>query len=717
MKQSLKYTILVSVLLSSLAGCGGGSSETQNKATNNDKTPRSAGGTTTSKTSVKPPKILSNEITETRKELAILHLKSDKKVKTVINYGLTTNYGLDIGEPSYNFKNHEEWISGLKENTTYHYQVIITDKEGNTTTGKDKIFHTKGLSPKKPKLLTSEVKEERKNLVILHFSSDKKVTTIINYGLTTNYGLAAKEPSYNFKEHEEWISDLKEGTTYHYKITITDKAGNSFTSDDKTFHTAGTKPKPTPSIITSLSDYSFIDDGYGILTTPSMPDDSGYQKPYVPDLTNIKKANILYVAPEGKGTGKNKDNPASLRLLSNPEKVNGKTIIALDGKYTIEDTIALNQLKNVNLIAKHKGEATLKASKGTNIFKFADNFPNTPKGEEELPQTSGSNHFSIIGFNATGHGKSTSLLVASDQTDDISHIYISDMVLHNFDSAIYSGLHSHDWTIDKSIQYASGREYIWYMMGWHHSIINSVMFNNAFYSISIRGSYPKGKRYHNTYPEGDSYDENIRISKREENGEEHFLSKNDWTHLIANNTFGSTEDWKYKNVHEDHKSKAHITIYYARESNRNNEIQIKKTEDVYYPPKNILISNNVFKDNGIKKKYPLIVRTDRGVNGKKLTSINGIKLINNYTDRDNILTGDNGKKEPLKNDATGKTHHVIMEDNRKNFTEYSFDNKYHINEDSKLKNASNTSVWTPNSSLGGNERDEQPDVGAYEVSQ
>jgi hypothetical protein len=68
------------------------------------------------------------------------------------------------------------------------------------------------------------------------FTTNESTTAVANYGGTTSYGSSATSTLNT--THSIVISSLTANTTYHYKITITDAAGNSTETLDNTFVTA-----------------------------------------------------------------------------------------------------------------------------------------------------------------------------------------------------------------------------------------------------------------------------------------------------------------------------------------------------------------------------------------------------------------------------------------------------------------------------------------------
>ena len=432
--------------------------------------------------------------------------------------------------------------------------------------------------------------------------------------------------------------------------------------------------------IQSLSDYDFIGDGYGILTDSSQSS-VGVQKPYVPNLTDLVSLDVLYVSPSGIGDGFSEVSPTTIQEALKGGAKN-TVIVALDGDYTI-NKLELKNINNVHIIAKNKHKAIIKLTEDGQNFQTAND-------NVEV------HNLSFIGFKAEGngerpyHGSNYFLFGPGNGIHyHVYNIYFSDMDWSNYIVTLYGGLHSHDWTIDKSLYHNSSGSYIWYMMGWHHTVMNTVMYDGTYLSLAIRGCYPPDEAY--IYG-----GQNTLIADRTGG---HFLAENDWTHLIINNTFGSNYDYSREN-------EAHMAVWYDTPGDEQG-----KAEDCYFPPKNIVIANNVFIDKGKTNKYPIKFAASRGINDPNIdnvASVNGVTIINNYTDKKVVV-------EPYESTDLSS---VDLSTNVAEFTDFGFDDDnrdYSISRNSGLVNKGTTKIYVPNVDNQGKLRDSTPDVGAYEA--
>ena len=80
----------------------------------------------------------------------------------------------------------------------------------------------------------------------IHWSTDKPTTGVVDYGLTSGYGLSKSDSTLG-TSGSVTITGLKSGTVYHYQVTATDQSDNSVTSNDSTFTTANPASEPPSS--------------------------------------------------------------------------------------------------------------------------------------------------------------------------------------------------------------------------------------------------------------------------------------------------------------------------------------------------------------------------------------------------------------------------------------------------------------------------------------
>ena len=347
---------------------------------------------------------------------------------------------------------------------------------------------------------------------------------------------------------------------------------------------------------------------------------------YLPSL-EIDENKIIYASPNATGDGLNRDNPTSLSsAILNAE--DGYTIIALDGVYTINITIST--LTNVNIMAEHKYAAKLDAG-GDTVFEFTYNHD--------------IHHVRIEGFEVYGGGNSMLIFSPSTSVNGVPHhIYLADLKMHDLKMGVYSGLHSHDWTMDRCSFYDGTMSYIWYAMGFHHTIQNSVMYNNPYFNLALRGHYPLDEVYHY---EGD----NTLVLDRDKR----YLHQRDWTHIVRNNTFGIKT--------EEGRGGAGMALYYGDPHEEDDLAEI-----AYLPPQNVIIENNIFADT-VLKKNAIEVFAWGGVNSGAINSVDGLVIRNNVTNKSEISLLEEGEGSYSESDNTlNITEYGFADVNEGNYT-------------------------------------------------
>jgi len=158
-------------------------------------------------------------------------------------YGPTTSYGLTAAAPSQTgntFRNVSANISSLSANHIYHYRIMATNTAG-TSLGSDKTFTTLTATGP-PVVTTSPATNVASSSATLAGSLDPHgLTTSVSfqYGTTTNYGSTTpmqNQTGSTFRNVSANISGLSAHTIYHFRITVTNSAGNRLGSD-RTFTT------------------------------------------------------------------------------------------------------------------------------------------------------------------------------------------------------------------------------------------------------------------------------------------------------------------------------------------------------------------------------------------------------------------------------------------------------------------------------------------------
>ena len=150
----------------------------------------------------------------------------------VFEYGITTEYGTTITANespllspfnTFNFP-VTVTLSGLSDNTTYHYRVAATNENG-TTYGSDMTF-TIGVVGGIPSAVTASASDIGMNSAVLNGSvnaNDSETTVVFEYGPDTSYAFTARSEQSPVSGTSDtavdaFIEELSPNTTYHFRV-------------------------------------------------------------------------------------------------------------------------------------------------------------------------------------------------------------------------------------------------------------------------------------------------------------------------------------------------------------------------------------------------------------------------------------------------------------------------------------------------------------------
>ncbi len=422
----------------------------------------------------------------------------------------------------------------------------------------------------------------------------------------------------------------------------------------------GETPDNTTEDDDSKEDKTPPDNGNG--ADNNSDDDRDYRgdvnsKAYMPNIV-MDEAKIIHVTPR------------SLQSAIN-NATDGDVLILKDGHY---NGVKIVGKTNITLKAENSKKAIFTNGSEANI-KIAD-----------------SSYINIIGLDGSG---ARYFVFAPSWRAEVHHVYIGDCNIHDSMIGVYSGISSHDWTVDRCEIHDMTRSYGWYSLGYHHTLQNSVLYKiNNFY-INVRGYTPIGEVNSNNYPHFDH-----RPLKYRDPSSYERLSSDDWTHQIINNTFGREVDHFTREKHRG----AGIGFYIGGKD--------ATDEDEYYlPPQNVLVENNVFYN--LHGDSAIFVDGEYGFSKNDPSHgfpILGTVIRNNVTNEKKLLTTQYNpdlSMFELSNNMEGVSSSQLGFKNPN-----SSHPSYELTKKSRV--LINKGIAGTPYDINDNKRDEQPDIGAYE---
>lgn len=170
--------------------------------------------------------------------------ETNEKSNSFVKYGIDSSYGNLAGDPTVNFDqqkyamDHSITINGLIPATRYVFKVGSSDASGNIAESGEYEFTTESPSS----LSSINVVSTSLGQATITWKTDKKTSSIVEYGLSTSYG-EKKEKAELQNEHSISVFNLNQGETYHFRVKGKGEDNILYSSGDYTF-----EPKSPPQI-------------------------------------------------------------------------------------------------------------------------------------------------------------------------------------------------------------------------------------------------------------------------------------------------------------------------------------------------------------------------------------------------------------------------------------------------------------------------------------
>ena len=175
-----------------------------------------------------PPAITGVNVT-TAGSSATVTWTTDESSTSSVGYGTTTSLGSTATGAA--GTNHSVTITGLTSGATYSYRVTSADASGNAATSPaapavPSTFTTADTVPPTVSGVTMSGTGTSRTIT---WTTDESATTSLAYG-TSASSLGSTGTGASGTSHSVSLTGLAEGTTYYYRVTSADAAGNSTTS-------------------------------------------------------------------------------------------------------------------------------------------------------------------------------------------------------------------------------------------------------------------------------------------------------------------------------------------------------------------------------------------------------------------------------------------------------------------------------------------------------
>ena len=169
---------------------------------------------------------------------AVITWTTSKDTSSVVEYGLTEEYG-DSVESSSRTTDHSATLSSLESNETYHFRVKGTDEDNNIYSSADYTFEPK--SP--PNISGIDIVDVTEDSAKVTFATSAPTDALVSYTSESGEGSGSQgKPGY-VTDHELELANLNSGTNFSISIQVRDEDGNEATEEGGSF-TTGLDEKP-----------------------------------------------------------------------------------------------------------------------------------------------------------------------------------------------------------------------------------------------------------------------------------------------------------------------------------------------------------------------------------------------------------------------------------------------------------------------------------------
>ncbi|VAX32142.1 hypothetical protein MNBD_NITROSPIRAE02-762, partial [hydrothermal vent metagenome] len=224
-----------------------------------------------------PPQITGVYAGDITNSSAFINWTTDELSDTQVEYGTTSSYGTKTTLNTQLVISHSQSITGLSPSSEYHYRVLSKDALDNLSISEDFTFTTLTPPDETPPVISNiEVKNITESSATITWITNEAATSQAEYGLSASYGMLT-DLDYDLATiHSVDLTGLSSFTTYNFRVSSRDEAGNEALSENRTFTTSNLSPA-----ITSFSpDPVSGNTPLSVTFTASASDPDGYVATY-----------------------------------------------------------------------------------------------------------------------------------------------------------------------------------------------------------------------------------------------------------------------------------------------------------------------------------------------------------------------------------------------------------------------------------------------------
>ncbi|MFZ5875666.1 MAG: fibronectin type III domain-containing protein, partial [Nitrospirota bacterium] len=188
-----------------------------------------------------PPQLSSIAAVSPSSSSASLSWVTNEPATSRVEFGLTSAYGASSPLDSTLVTSHRVTLQGLARGTMYHYRIISQDAAGNAAMSSDATFTSALTADTTPPVISAVAASDVTSTgATVTWTTNEPSESQVEYGTTTAHGSTTPLNITLVTNHSMTLSGLSPSTTYHFRVTSPDAAGNIGTSADFTFTTAET---------------------------------------------------------------------------------------------------------------------------------------------------------------------------------------------------------------------------------------------------------------------------------------------------------------------------------------------------------------------------------------------------------------------------------------------------------------------------------------------